>query len=149
MSFDHLFELIIFIKSIDWHHKLSLETSYNDIWPFWSALGKKVGQNVHQETNSGPFRSLFTQFLVIRVSQIDHKAIRLVEIESLLCPTTVHIKRIISIEWSKPLEPSNYCLGNSWSYFDPFLTTFLKREHFKIVKNCYNWSQVKACDVLQ
>ena len=149
MSFNHVFKLIIFIEFINWHHKLSLETNTMISDHLEVPYGRKRGQNVYQQTNTGPSRSLFTQFLVIRISQIDHKAIRLVEIESLLCPTTVHIKRIISIEWSKPLEPSNYCLGNSWSYFDPYLSTFLKLEHFKIVKNCYNWSQVKACDVLQ
>ena len=79
--------------------------------------GKKRGQNVYQQTSTEPYKSLFTQFLVITVSQIDHKAITLVENESLLYPTTVHIKRIISIELSKPLEPSNYCLGNFWSYY--------------------------------
>ena len=46
----------------------------------------------------GPFRSLFAPILVTRVSQIDTKATRLVENESLWCPITVSIKTMILIE---------------------------------------------------
>ena len=44
--------------------------------------------------NLGPFRSLFGPILVARVSQIDYKATKLVENESLWCPITVSIKKI-------------------------------------------------------
>ena len=46
----------------------------------------------------GPFRSLFAPILVTKVSQIDYKATKLVENESLGSPTTVSIKTIILIE---------------------------------------------------
>ena len=46
----------------------------------------------------GPFRFLFVPFLVTRLSQIDYKAIKLVENENLKCSTTVSVKKIITIE---------------------------------------------------
>ena len=45
----------------------------------------------------GHFRSLFAPILVTRVSQIDYKETKLVENESLLCPTTVSIRTMILI----------------------------------------------------
>ena len=68
----------------------------------------------------GPFRCLFIQFLVIRVSYADKKAIEMVDNETLWCPTIVSIKIEIIIEGTKPLEASNCCFGNYQPFFDPF-----------------------------
>ena len=53
----------------------------------------------------GPFRHLFAPILVTRVPQIDYKATKLVENESLWCPTKFLSKEIVLIERKKPLEP--------------------------------------------
>ena len=89
--------------------KIYLGTSQYYIWDHfqWSMIFLKYPrhQNVLRRTQLGPFRSLFGPILVSRVSQIDYKATKLVENESLWCPTTVSIKTMILIEWTKPLEP--------------------------------------------
>ena len=51
-----------------------------------------------KEPKVGQFRSLFPPFLATLVSQIDHKAMELVESESSWCLTIASIKKIILIE---------------------------------------------------
>ena len=71
----------------------------------WSFLSIPDTKMCSKGSRVGPIRSLFTPILVPRVIQIDYKATKLVENESLWCPITVSIKTMILMEWKKPLEP--------------------------------------------
>ena len=90
------------IKSIKGHHNDIFETIYTEIWYFLSIPDTKI---CSQGPKVGPFTSLLAPILVTKVSQIDYKATKLVENECLWCPTTVSIKKMIQIEWTKPLKP--------------------------------------------
>ena len=90
------------IKSIKGHHNDIFETIYTEIWYFLSIPDTKI---CSQGPKVGPFTSLLAQILVTKVSQIDYKATKLVENESLWCLTKFLSKEIILIERKKPLEP--------------------------------------------